>query len=116
MLRFAADANLNARIVRGLRRRLPEIELLRVQDVGLADETDPDLLEWAALEDRILITHDVATMVGFAYVRVRDGKPMPGVVEVPAELSIGVAIEDLALLATAGRPEDCAGRVIFLPL
>jgi hypothetical protein len=33
MLRFAADENFNADIVRGLRRRLPELDIVRVQDV-----------------------------------------------------------------------------------
>lgn len=41
MLRFAADENFNADIVRGLRRRLPELDIVRVQDVGLSGADDP---------------------------------------------------------------------------
>jgi hypothetical protein len=41
MLRFAADENFNADIVRGLRRRLPEVDIVRVQDVGLSGADDP---------------------------------------------------------------------------
>jgi hypothetical protein len=36
MLRLAADENFNADIIRGLRRRLPELDVVRVQDVGLS--------------------------------------------------------------------------------
>lgn len=36
MLRFAADENFNADVVRGLRRRLPELDIVRVQDVSLS--------------------------------------------------------------------------------
>jgi hypothetical protein len=40
------------------------------------------VLAWAAEQQRILLTHDVATITAFAYERVRTGKSMPGVFEV----------------------------------
>ena len=43
--------------------------MTRVQDVGLAGAADPVILGWAASEGRILLTHDAATMPGFAYAR-----------------------------------------------
>ena len=36
MLRFAADENFNGDIVRGLLRRNPNVDIVRVQDVGLS--------------------------------------------------------------------------------
>ena len=48
MLRLTADENFNNDIVRGLRRRKPEIEIVRIQDVGLSGVDDPSLLEWCA--------------------------------------------------------------------
>ena len=36
MLRFAADENFNADVVRGLRRRLPDLDIVHVQDAGLS--------------------------------------------------------------------------------
>lgn len=62
MLRFAADENFNNDIVRGLLRRKPNLDIVRVQDVGLAGADDPTILEWAAREGRILITQDVSTI------------------------------------------------------
>jgi predicted nuclease of predicted toxin-antitoxin system len=62
MLRFAADENFNNNIIRGLLRRQPELDIVRVQDVGLRGADDPTVLEWAAQEGRILLTHDVATI------------------------------------------------------
>ncbi len=62
MIRLAADEDFNNLIVRGVRRRLPEIDFVRVQDCGLRSEPDGAVLDWAAAEDRILVTHDaVAT-------------------------------------------------------
>jgi hypothetical protein len=48
MLQLLADENFNNNIVRGLPRRAPEIDIVRVQDVGLSGANDPTLLAWAA--------------------------------------------------------------------
>jgi len=52
MLRLAADENFNNDIVRGLLRRKPDVDIVRVQDAGLSGANDPTILEWAAQEGR----------------------------------------------------------------
>ena len=54
MLLFVADENFNNDIVRGLLRRKPDLNIVRVQDVGLRGAEDPIILEWAANEGRLL--------------------------------------------------------------
>ena len=49
MLRFLADENFNNDVVRGVRRRNPAVDLVRVQDEDLSGAEDPMVLEWAAL-------------------------------------------------------------------
>ena len=75
MIGLAADENLVNDIVRALRRRLPEVDVIRAQDVGLSGRDDPTILEWAASGDRVLLTHDVSTMIRHALDRVRLGLP-----------------------------------------
>src|SRR5260370_30503238 len=99
MLSFALDENFNLRIVSGLLRRLPAADLVRVQDAGLGGADDPTVLEWAAREGRVLLTHDVNTLTAFAYERTAKGLPMPGVFEVSLQVPISVAIEDILFLA-----------------
>ena len=82
MLRFAADENFNNDIVRGLLRRKPHLDIVRVQDAGLSGADDSTVLEWTAREGRILLTHDVSTMTHYAYGRIQLHKPMPGIFEV----------------------------------
>ena len=82
MLLLAADENFNNDILRGLLRRNPGLDIVRVQDVGLRHAPDPIVLEWAAQEGRVLLTHDRNTVTKYAYERVIAGKPMPGVIEV----------------------------------
>lgn len=79
MVRFAADENINRHLVTGLQRRVPGIDIRRVQEAGLSGADDPTVLAWAAEEDRVLLSHDLATMARFAYERVSAGLPMPGV-------------------------------------
>ncbi len=116
MIRFAADENFNGKIVRGLVRQVPEIDLVRVQDVGLAGVDDAAVLQWAAGEARVLLSHDVSTMTRWAIERVEAGHRMPGLVQVSWRLPVGQAVAELALLARAGIPEDFADQIYFLPL
>jgi len=53
-----------------------------VQDVGLLGKRDPEVLEWAASENRLLLTHDASPMTKHAYARVESGKPITGVFEI----------------------------------
>jgi predicted nuclease of predicted toxin-antitoxin system len=116
MIRLVADHNFNGRIVRGLRRRNAVLDIVRVQDVGLAAATDRVILDWAAREGRIVLTHDVTTMIGFAYQRVRHGEPMSGVIAMKKDVPIGRAIEDILLLAEATREDEWEHQVWHIPL
>lgn len=116
MLALLADENFKAQIQTGLRRRLPTVDLVSVQDREIRGLADPDLLARAASENRVLLTHDVNTVPRFAYERLVSGAPMAGVVVVPDRMAIGQAIEELALLIEVGAPEDIELRVLHLPL
>jgi hypothetical protein len=116
MLRMLADENFNNNIVRGVRRRNSDADIVRAQDVGLSGADDPTVLEWAAQHKRVLLTHDVSTMTAFAYARVREGRSMPGVFEVSRKIPLAMAIEDIVLLATCSAEGDWEGQVRYLPL
>jgi hypothetical protein len=113
---LVADENFNNNIVRGILRRNPDLDIVRIQDVGLRGAEDPAILEWAANEGRVVLTHDAATMVYYAFERVRAGLSMPGVIEVADELPIGRVISDILLLAEYSESKEWEGQVIYLPL
>lgn len=116
MIRLAADENLNNNIVRGLLRRRPDLDIVRVQDVGLSGIDDVALLDWAARECRLVVSHDVETLTRHAYDRVRASLPMPGVIEVHVSVPIGVAIDDLLLMVDCSLDGEWEGQVRYLPL
>lgn len=116
MIRLAADENFNNDIVRGVRRRSPATDIVRVQDAGLLSADDETILEWAAEQGRVLLTHDVSTMTRHAHDRVREGKPMPGVFEVGRHVPISVALEEIVLLTECSDEGEWEGQVRYLPL
>ena len=116
MLQLAADENFNNDIFRGLLRRNPDVDIVRIQDVGLSGADDPTVLEWIAKEGRVLLTHDVTTITQYAYERVRAGLRMPGVFEVNRSVPIGRAIEDIVLLSECSLDGEWEGQVRYLPL
>lgn len=116
MLRFAADENFNQNIVRGLLRRKPELDIVCIQDVGLSGIDDETVLEWAAKENRVLLTHDVSTITHYAYKRFQASLPMSGVFEVSRDVPISRAIEDILLLAECSIEGEWEGQVRYLPL
>ena len=116
MLRFLRDENFNGDIVRGLLLRQPNLDLLRIQDVGLREVDDPKILAWAAKNNRILLTHDRATMPGFAYDRLVSENPMVGMFVVNDRMPMRQAIDQLLLLVECSEQAEWEGIVFYLPL
>jgi predicted nuclease of predicted toxin-antitoxin system len=117
MLKLVTDANFNGRVSRALLREQPDLDLIRVQDVGLGSAPDPEILEWAASVERIVLTHDFDTMPGFAYDRVRAGLPMPGLLVLRNRPNqIGLMAADIPPGCACSTQEECRDRVQFLPL
>lgn len=115
-VRFLCDENFNRIIIRGVLLRLPDLDVIRVQEVGLRTADDPAILEWATQNDRILLTHDRATMPDFAYNRITQNMGMAGVFVVQAQMPVRQAFDELVLLATCSQPDEWQNMVVFLPL
>lgn len=115
MIRLISDENFHGDVVRGLFLRRPQLDLIRVQDVGLNQIPDPELLEWAASNDRIVLTLDKSTMPEYAYERIIRGEPMPGVF-VADRMTVRDIIEEIIVIDTASDHRELADRAWYLPL
>jgi hypothetical protein len=116
MIRFLADENFNGKVVRGVRRIRPDADIVRVQDLSIYKAKDPRVLEWAATEGRILLSHDAETMIGYANERIAAELPMPGLIIARQELAVGIVVNDLLTILGASTAEDWENVVLFLPL
>jgi hypothetical protein len=98
-VKWLADECFDNDIIRGLFRRSAGLDLIRVQDVAeIAGRDDAILLDWAAANERILLTHDLATMIPAAVLH-RERVSIPArIVLVPDSLPIGEVIDQILLL------------------
>lgn len=120
MWRLALDQNFNQDIFNAVKREYgeygkPDLDVVRLFDVGLSEATDEAVLEWAAQQERIVLTHDVKTMVPLANARVMEGLRMPGVIAVRSSAAFGPIVEDLCILLNASTPEEWEGCIARLP-
>ena len=116
MLRLLIDENFNQRILRGLRLRVPALDVVVVQETVMQGLHDPLLLHEAAVLQRVLVTHDLKTIPRYAYARVAAGDPMPGIIALPDDLPIGQAIEQLYTVVECIEEHELANQVLYLPL
>jgi hypothetical protein len=110
------DQDFNQRILRGLRRRIPELDSITAYEAGLSEAPDPKLLAHAAAGKRIMITHDRQTMPTHAAERMAAGEPMPGLIVVPRRLPINQVIDDLEIIVMCSREDEWKNIVSYLPL
>jgi hypothetical protein len=115
-LRFLADADLNKAIVTGVMRREPSLDFLTAHAAGLRGLNDFAVLELAAQQQRVLVSHDVGTMPNHFHSFSETGKRSSGVFLIPQSLEIGAAIEELLLIWLATEASEWNGRLAWLPL
>lgn len=110
-----ADADLNEDIVAGVIRREPHIDFQTATEANLRGLSDQNVLTVAARENRILVTHDRRTMpTHFANFILSNNSP--GVFIVGQNLSIRIAIEELALIWAASDNEEWINLIVDLPI
>jgi predicted nuclease of predicted toxin-antitoxin system len=115
-VKYLFDEDLNGRIVRGVRRRISDLDSRTVQEADLAEASDPAVLDWAATQGRVVITHDHRTMRSCAEDRLKAGMPMTGLILVRQTAALEQVIDDLVLVAEATTTEEWRGTILFLPL
>ncbi|MEM7391669.1 MAG: DUF5615 family PIN-like protein [Verrucomicrobiota bacterium] len=116
MIRFPADENFNNNLLHATRQRNPEIEFTRIQDLGMVGVSDPDILQWAADHDYVLLTHDAKTIPMHFADRLDACGTTPGVIVVHQSAETSRVVSDLILLALCMKKDELEGRVEYLPL
>jgi Domain of unknown function (DUF5615) len=114
-IRFLADADLNQAIVIGVLGREAALDFLSATEADLEGRSDADVLEFAASQDRIVVSHDTSTMPLHFSDRLRSGRMSPGVFLVRQRASVGQVVEAILLVWSASAPEEWAGQIHYLP-
>lgn len=113
---FLADHDLNEHIVTGVLRRETLVEFVRARDIGYSQRPDVELLEYAASEGFVIVSHDVNTMPAAAYKRLRNSDGVSGLLMVRQTDPVSPIIEDLLVIWSTSEAEEWRGQVLFIPL
>jgi hypothetical protein len=112
--RFQADADLRHAIVTGLVRRSADVDFRSATDALIEGFSDPAVLAFAAQDNRVLISHDVTTMLSHFREFVGQHRS-PGLVLIPQKTPIARAIDDLLLLWEVLDADEIVNRAIYIP-
>ena len=93
LLRLLIDQDLDHVILRGLLLRVPTLDVITAHQVS--NTSDPDLLAWAAKQERIVVTHDRRTMPYHATSRIARAEKIAGIIVVSRRLPVSQVINDL---------------------
>ncbi len=114
-IRFQADADFNQLVIDALRRRNPVIDFQTADDAKIRGLADPDVLAFAASEDRILVSHDCNTMPDH-FANFVTSQSSPGVFILAQDLPIRDALEELLLIWETSEAEEWVDTLQWLPL
>lgn len=76
---------------------------------------DPEILQWAADADRIVLSRDVHTMTAYAIHRIQQGQKLTGLILL-AKASLTDILDDLELINQCCENEEFINRIEYLPL
>ena len=115
MLRFQADVNLNELILRAACRREPALDFHTTDAASLGGLSHPKVLERAAEEGRLLVTHDLQTMPRHfaAFITTHQSA---GLLLVPQSLPIAAAVDEHLLIWSTMEAEEWINLMWYLPL
>ena len=74
------------------------------------------MLAWATTNSRVVLTHDLSTMIPAIRVQLRSASLCTPIVLVPDSLPVGPVIEEILLMDACFVESDWASGVIYLPL
>lgn len=114
-IRFQADVHLPQIILHAACRREPALSFQTAEAAGLGGLPDPDALDRAAEEGRVLVTHDLQTMPRH-FAEFITTRQSAGLLLIPPSLPLASAVDDLLLIWSTMDAEEWINLMWYLPL
>ena len=114
-IRFQADNDLKFGIVKAVRRREPTVDFRSAREAGLDGVPDPVLLDRAAAEGRVLVSHDRRTMIDHFRDHLAAGKSSPGLLIVSQGSAISDVVEAVLYVRALSDPAELLDQAYYLP-
>ena len=116
--RFLVDECVPSSLVRGLRRRLPDVSVLQVGEPETPPKgtADLQLLKFCEQQCRLLITADRATMVDCVAEHLHLGHRTWGILVIGPNTSLRQVLDELTLIYEASEDHEWVNAFLYLPL
>jgi hypothetical protein len=115
---FLLDEHVSFVVQKRLGQEAPALVIYRVGDGSAPARGSPDerLLEWLEMNDCMLVTNNRASMPGHLSNHVAQGRHVLGIIQLPKRANLNQTVEELILIANAGRPGEFQDQIVYLPL
>ncbi len=114
-IRYLLDENLKLLYKRQLLSKKQDLVVYAVGDPGSPSKgtLDPEILCWCEEHNFILITNNRKSMPVHLIEHLTDGRHIPGIIVLNADMSIGDTIEELILIAEVGIEDNYHDRIEY---
>jgi hypothetical protein len=105
----------NHDILRGLLKRIPDLDFVTPSQLGNITESDANHLVWALENRRVVVSHDVNTMSDAANRKLKNGEPIFGLILVPQSMAVGDAVNELEIIILCSDENEFENLIKYLP-
>lgn len=101
-----------------LRRRLPDLVVWEIGDVGTPSKgaPDPDILIWCEEHDFHLVTNNRKSMPVHLTDHLAAGRHIPGILNIDLSEPIGALLQELKDIVELSLPDEYRDRIQYVPL
>ena len=116
--RFLVDECVPSSLVRGLRRRVSEVDAIQVGEQGAPPKGTPDheLLIFCEHDSRLLVTSDRATVPSCFWQHLAQGHHTWGILVIGPGASLSHTLDELALVYSESSAKEWIDVLQFLPM
>lgn len=111
MIRFVLDECVSGKLVRALREAEPMLDFVTVHEAGLEGCSDAQVVRWASVARRVVVTQDVRTMPAELWDLLGAGVSSPGMVIIHSGTPIRQVVDELTIIAL-GTDKDALDRLL----
>lgn len=118
MRRYLIDENISKILRTQLLNHEPSLTVLMIGDEGAPGRStsDPEILRWSEQHQFSLITNNRKSMPKHLADHLSAGHHVPGIFTINLNVSVGLIIEQLILIAGASDEDEYIDQIVFIPL